>query len=297
VDRIDACILRRLLEEGRAPLRELAAATDISIASAHARLLSLEESGVIPVHAALIDPAVFGGHTALVHGPCDQPTTDALIAEIGEDSRVFEIAVGSGNALTIWLTLRSEEDREDALTMLHERAGMSNPAIHVSRRLWLRGEAPTLSALDAAIAIALRTQGRLPIRTIAQRVKASERRVRARLNHLLSTEVLSVAPAYDPVETNDPFVILLVRAAASENYDAVLRACGEAMITSLRFDPSQLLFAILWCPKMSLIAELTNGLHGLPGVEDVRVLQFYKTLTFPVWIGDRLATIAASART
>ncbi len=296
MDRIDACLLRQLLLQGRAPLRELAAAAGVSIASTHARLLSLEESGIIPAHTALIDPAVFGGHTVLVHGHCDRPATDALVSRIGADARVFEIAVGSGNALTVWLAVRSEQDREHVLAMLRETAGMASPATHVSQRLWLRGEPPSLSALDAAIALTLRNHGRLPIRSIAQRVQASERRVRARLSHLLDTDVLSVAPAYDPVETNDPFVILLVRTATSDGYDAVIQACGEAMITSLRFTPSELLFSILWSPKMSLIAELTNGLHALPGVEHVQVLQFYKNLTFPVWIDDRLARIAASCR-
>lgn len=113
-DAIDKLLATLLVGNGRAPLRELADATGLSVSAVQARVRRLESDGVIRGYSADIDPDALGLPLAAIVAitpldpaqPDDAPDRLAGLAEIeachsvaGDDSYVLFVRVATPAAL------------------------------------------------------------------------------------------------------------------------------------------------------------------------------------------------------
>lgn len=116
LDRLDAGILRLLVENARLSFREMAGKLDTTTPTVAARVRALEELGVIRGYRAEVDAALLGGARYVLRVRAKPAALREAAAALSKAPGVEEVAALSGGVLELRARLRPPNTQRD----LHE---------------------------------------------------------------------------------------------------------------------------------------------------------------------------------
>lgn len=128
LDPLDWRILRLLREDGRMPVREIAARLSVGRATAHSRLRRLQDEGVIERFTVEVDPRRAGaGLAAFVSIRIDQHSWKSLRQAVADLPGVEHVALVSGDFdLIVLVRVHDPSDLRDVvLERLHAIDGVT----------------------------------------------------------------------------------------------------------------------------------------------------------------------------
>ena len=126
IDRLDAELLSRLIDNARAGVAELAAALGVSRATVQHRLRRLEEEGVLVGFAPLLDLSAIGlGVQALVSLEIDQREMPTIIDGLRALPDVLEVRIQAGREdLLVHVAIESLEELQRLTAAIVELDGV-----------------------------------------------------------------------------------------------------------------------------------------------------------------------------
>ena len=131
MDEIDLIILKKLNENSRLTIRELAEITDISVSAIHKRIKILEEKGNICGYIARPSIIALKCLHVIIFGTSNAKSMDAISKELGQHESVMFIAITGGKFLLISGYLRDITELQDYSSYVSKTAQMSEPTIAI----------------------------------------------------------------------------------------------------------------------------------------------------------------------
>ncbi len=289
MDATDLQLIECLAANCRRPLREVADHLGISVAATHKRLLALEEGGVIRACLCYPHTDVFGAEVVVVYGMCESPLSVDASQELGQDDRVLQVTLASGNAIYMTLVLRSADGLDAALDAIQAKISLRVIEIGFARYNGPPCQEKELTDFDYAISQQMYRHARKPVSEMARALGTTAKTVRRRLDYLLAKNALIFTVWVDPMATNQHWAIFHIRISDPHRSDGIRTAIlrdhkdNVSSVTSFRNLPNLLhLHSLSYAPKG--IETLRRQLMALPGVESVMPSLYYSMEFFPVWI-------------
>lgn len=295
----DAEILAALTLECRQPLRALADTLGISVTAVHKRVSVLEESGLLRQFVCLPHPGLMGARPILAHGPATQGLSADRCRAIGDDPRVYQISIASGDYLYVIAALRKSDDVADFMRMMEERAGWDTPHVHDLAV----GPIPELEldALDYAIAAALRFKARRPMRDVVRSLDTPEQTVRRRLDRLISNAALLFFPDIAFGHSDAQWSVFHLDVPTVDDTHAIAdELTGDldlkVMWTDQFTDAATLSHVWVWSRTLGDLRALHERILADPRVESATPRLLISTEIYPVWTRDEVLRRAARRR-
>ena len=180
MDEIDLIILKKLNENSRLTIRELARITNISVSATHKRSKNLEDSGNISGYIARPSAIALKYLWVMIFGTSNAKSMDAISKEIGQHENIIFIAITGGKFLLISGYLRDITELQDYSSYVSKTAQLSEPTIAIYDVSYRTVPEP-LSSIDFKILKTLNKDARKSITDIADDVGVSTKTIRKRL--------------------------------------------------------------------------------------------------------------------
>jgi len=197
MDEIDLIILKKLNENSRLTLRELAQITDISVSAIHKRIKNLEDCGNISGYIARPSIIALKCLWVMIFGTSNAKSMDAISKELGQHESVMFVAITGGKFLLISGYLRDITELQDYSSYVSKTAQMNEPTIAIYDVRYKTVPEP-LSSIDFKILKTLNKDARKPITDIADEVDVSTKTVRKRLDHMIENNLANFSIKITP---------------------------------------------------------------------------------------------------
>lgn len=295
LDTVDRKLIEALIADGRATYAALAPVVELSQAAVRTRVQRLLDDHVITV-TGRVDPASFGlGIFAFVFVEVSGRADD-VAARIGEIDEAVFVVIGAGRFdLLVELRCRDNDRLLEALDRVRVLDGVrriqSSTVVHYEKQDWTGvgnrnavvtvppavAPAHQLDAIDQQLLFALLADGRATYAALAPLVGLSQAAVRDRVIDLLESNVISIQAHPVPqamgiggftglaIKANGPIATVVDTMVAMPEACLVVKTLG-------RYD----LMAEMWFDDHDHLADLLEGLRGLPGVGLIETVPYLR---------------------
>ena len=197
MDEIDLIILKKLNENSRLTIRELAEITDISVSAIHKRIKVLEDKGNICGYIARPSIIALKYLWVMIFGTSNAKSMDAVSKELGQYESVIFVAITGGKFLLISGFLRDITELQEYSSYVSKTAQMSEPTIAIYDVPYKTVPEP-LSSIDFKILKILNMDARKPITDIADDVGVSTKTIRKRLDYMIENNLADLSIQITP---------------------------------------------------------------------------------------------------
>ncbi|NVM35455.1 MAG: AsnC family transcriptional regulator [Candidatus Lokiarchaeota archaeon] len=225
MDEIDLIILKKLNENSRLTIRELAEITDISVSAIHKRIKILEDKGNICGYIARPSIIALKCLWVMIFGTSNAKSMDAVSKELGQHESVMFIAITGGKFLLISGFLRDITELQEYSSYVSKTAQMSEPTIAIYDVRYKTVPEP-LSRIDFKILKTLNKDARKPITEIADDVGVSTKTIRKRLDHMIENNLADFSIQITP-HMNSFVTIFHLFLKEGTNITSTLEYLGE----------------------------------------------------------------------
>ena len=127
IDEIDIIILRKLVENAKVSLKELAESTGLAVSSIHTRLTRLISQGIIEKFTILIDPNKCGYITVIILLYVENPKISKIAKKLKEIENVVEIFKIAGKSnMILKVIVKDLNELEDFLEKISKIDGIKD---------------------------------------------------------------------------------------------------------------------------------------------------------------------------
>lgn len=300
---LERLIVRELQLDGRIPFTQVAQRLGTSRQTVQRRYTGLLAGRVLRV-VGVVDPVAPGYVEWLVRVQCRPGQAQPLARALSSRSEVTWVNLASGGAELICTVRAPDEEHRDELLLerlprasqltgltahsfLHRFAdetpgwsGYLTGAVAPAPASSWRPAPPmpedrVVDSADRALIDLLRRDGRAAYRDLARRLGTTGEQVADRMARLRGDGVLRIAVELDPVPFGFPAIAYLWLSVVPRHVDEVGRALAvqpEVLFSAALSGPANLVAAVATRSTRDLYRYLTEGVSGLPGVQQLEVV-------------------------
>ncbi|HMK45472.1 MAG TPA: winged helix-turn-helix transcriptional regulator [Methanocella sp.] len=209
MDDVDIKIIQELLSNSRMTYRELADRLDLSVNSAHKRVQSLVEQGVVQRFTLHLTPKVLPQVWVRVCGKSATVLMDETVERLGANQNTSMVAVSSGNMLHILGVLRDYAEVNKFVNFAIKTGEIADPDIRLPNPPHFQGTAEvSLTRTDYRILASLQENCRKQIVDMAAELCISAKTVRRRLSGMEKGEAVHYRINFDHALLGGVFTLL-----------------------------------------------------------------------------------------
>lgn len=267
MDETDIALCRYLIYNSRMPYSDLAKAVDISVQSAHRRVQSLVEEGIIGKFTAAFAPRAYQAAWVLIYGRSEAPSVSKVLEELNNDRNMDMAMVASGKYLYISGAVRDPGKINRFTTTVTKAAQLSKPSVGiVYNPLIMDHESePVVYPMDVKIVEALREDARKPVSDLAEELGVAPRTVTRHIDRLNREMLVHFGYEWYPQKSGDIITALHLTVRKGKEREKVAAALVKRLamreiITYSFADRPDFMITLVWSPSLldlnNLVGEL-----------------------------------------
>lgn len=227
MDEVDFQLIKILRDNSRATYRELADELGLSVNSAHKRVQTLVDMGIIKKFIVYLTPKALPLYVVRVCGRSEAVSIDAVVEKLGKNPHTSRVVVASGNAFHVVGLLGDISEIGPFVNFVGREGRIRDPTVCLI-------DAPrpaadweeALSAIDYRIVASLQGDSRKQVVDIARELGLSAKTVRRHLRRMEENGLVHYGVIYDHASLGGIFTLLelyLKRGEDSQNVAAMVR--------------------------------------------------------------------------
>lgn len=209
MDDIDFKLIKALRVNSRATYRELADELGLSVNSAHKRVQTLIDLGVIKQFTVFLTPKALPQIVVRVCGRSDTSCIDTTVKKLGKNPYTSRVIVSSGNSLHVVGLLSVISDIHRYSDFVIREGQITDPTINlIDLPHFPDGSVVSLTDTDYRIVASLQSNCRKRIADVAVELDISAKTVRRRLKRMEDNGLIHYGVLYDHASLGGIFALL-----------------------------------------------------------------------------------------
>jgi DNA-binding Lrp family transcriptional regulator len=296
MDENDLKIILLLIINSRLSYREIAEYLGLSVNAVYKRVQQLIDLDIIQKFTAKLKPYSVNAIYTFFFGKSESQDITQISEILGNHENTFNIILSSRNFLYIGALLRTIHELNEYTSFVAQTAKMQSPQLGILHGIFYespvrysipRKQAKQLDKLDRAIVRALHHDSRKPIAEVADEVSSTANTVRRRLSRMLEEGLIDCTIDFNPVSSNDIFILLQITLNPGENKDLIAQRLIDEHSPHIFYcwtfsNLPNFVLAYTWCNTMNELNELVESLKQL-NVESVVPDVLFKGLFYDTW--------------
>ncbi len=297
MDRTDLALCKMLLENSRAPIREIGDRLGLSVAAVHGRIQALRDAGIIKAFTARIGLIALRTSIALVWGTSRGRSNEEILSRLKKDERVYWVAFAGAGFLYVGTYLRSPAELDAIVSFITKEAEILEPNVGLLPMGPGLPDEPVLDPLDARIVRALHRDARKPVADAAEEIGLSAKTVGRRLGRMVRDGTIELSMEWYPDASNDIIGIWhldLGPGASREKALALLanKYGGNLLFTMAFGNLPRFVLAGTWAGSMKELRDLQDQIGREEPFARVVPNVLYTGYMFDTWRDDLITTWA-----
>ena len=295
LDKIDVILSLMLLQNSRAPYRNLADSLGLSVNALHKRIQNLTDEKIIRGFTASLSQSYLNVLSVLISGNSEQGLSEESKEGLKNDRQTYWIGLASGNEYYIGGYLQNIKDLDAYVAHVQSMTEISNPDVGIiafDSGIGISNEERfPLTKLDYRIIDSLSQDSRKAITVVADELNVSTKTIRRRLDKMIENGVLDFSIRWYPEMSND--IISLFQVSIASGFDRY--EIGQQLLQ--RYSPNVLFFWSFsnlpnrlllwsWTDTMRSLRDLQLSIEKETGIQNTSTNIIYSGEIFETWKDD-----------
>ncbi len=210
MDEIDLQIAKILLKNCRTTYREIADKFNFSLNAIYKRVQNMIDMGIIQAFTARPSLIAINGIEILIYGKSIGKDMTSISEELGLNNNTYFVGVAGGNFLYIGGYLGSIDELNEYIISI-SKMGKLEQSITLIKNYPKRIYPEKLIDLDYKILKTLNTDGRKPIKDIADEINISSKTIQKHIKKMIEDDLVDFSINFAPQTLTSQFHIYLKR--------------------------------------------------------------------------------------